>query len=94
MKKYSVSKEPYTCCKVHSEIKEPKIFDKAPNDEEATNDPLCEQKADYHLEMENAIERELRLKGNKITVESLIDNDYLNGEILKCLKQFPLLMLE
>ena len=70
-----------------------KVYDKAPNEEEAHNDPICRQKADYRLEMENAIERELRLTGNKITVESLVDNVYLNGEIQKCLKQCPLLTL-
>lgn len=71
-----------------------KIFDKAPNVEEATNDPICEKKSDFCLEMENAIERELRLTGNKITVDSLIDNTYLNNEIKLCLSKCPLLTLE
>lgn len=71
-----------------------RTYDEAPNEEEAKNDPVCEKRADCRLEMENAIERELRLTGNKISVESLIDNSYLNGEILVCLKQCPLLMLE
>lgn len=70
-----------------------KVYDKAPNEEEATNDPICRQRADYRLEMENAIERELRLTGNKITIESLVDNAYLNGEILTCLNKCPLLTL-
>ena len=64
---------------------EHKVYDDAPNEEEEKNDPICARKADYCLEMENAIERELRLTGNKITVESLIDNTYLNGEIMKCI---------
>ena len=70
-----------------------KKFDDAPNDEEAKNDPLCEQKADYKLEMENAIEREQRLKGIKITVDSLVDNTYLNEEIKLCLSKCPFLTL-
>jgi hypothetical protein len=70
-----------------------KYFDKAPNEEEAKNDPLCEQKADYKLEMENAIEREQRLKGIKITVDSLVDNSYLNNEIKLCLLKCPFLTL-
>lgn len=74
-------------------VKEWKQLDEAPNEEEAKNDPICAKKADYCLEMENAIERELRLTGNKITVESLIDNTYLNGEIMKCLSKCPLLTL-
>ena len=75
------------------ELREFKIFDKAPNEEEAKNDPICEQKADYCLEMENAIEREQRLKGIKITVDSLIDNTYLNEEIKSCLMKCPFLTL-
>lgn len=71
-----------------------KIYDDAPNEEEATNDPICERKADYRLEMENAIEKTLRETGVKITPDSLIDNSYLNGEILTCLKKCPLLTLE
>lgn len=71
-----------------------KVFDEAPNDEEATNDPICERKADYRLAMENAIERELRVNGNKITVDSLVDNTYLNEEIKLCLSKCPLLTLE
>ena len=68
-----------------------KLFDGAPNQEEAENDPICERKADYKLEMENAIEREYRLTGNKITVDSLIDNIYLNNEITICLSKCPFL---
>ena len=71
-----------------------KVYDLAPNDEEATNDPICEKKADYCLEMENAIEREQRLKGIKITVDSLVDNTYLNEEIKKCLNQCPFLSIK
>jgi hypothetical protein len=77
-----------------SGFREWKQYDDAPNEEEAKNAPICAKKADYCLEMENAIERELRLTGNKITVESLIDNTYLNGEISKCLSKCPLLTLE
>lgn len=70
-----------------------KLYDVAPNEEEATNDPICEKKADYKLEMENAIEREQRLKGIKITVDSLVDNTYLNEEIKLCLSKCPFLTL-
>lgn len=77
-----------------TENREWKQYDDAPNEEEAKNDPMCAQKADYRLEMENAIERELRLTGNKITVESLIDNTYLNKEISVCLSKCPFLMLK
>jgi hypothetical protein len=71
-----------------------KVYDEAPNDEEAENDPICERKADFRLSMENAIERELRVNGNKITVDSLVDNTYLNEEIKLCLSKCPLLTLE
>ena len=70
-----------------------KVFDLAPNAEESYNDPLCQENADYKLEMENAIERELRLTGNKITVDSLVDNTYLNEEIRLCLEKCPFLTL-
>ena len=75
-------------------IKDDKVYDDAPNEEEAKNDPICRQKADYCLEMENAIEKTLKETGVKITPESLVDNSYLNGEILTCLKHCPLLTLE
>jgi hypothetical protein len=71
-----------------------KVYDKAPNAEEAENDPICARKADARLEMENAIDREFRLTGNKITVDSLIDNTYLNEEIKLCLLKCPLLTLQ
>jgi len=71
-----------------------KKYDPPPNEEEAIQDPICEKKSDFCLEMENAIERELRLTGNKITVDSLIDNTYLNNEIKLCLSKCPLLTLE
>lgn len=70
-----------------------KRFDQAPNAEEATNDPLCEKKADYCLELENAIERERRLTGNKITPESLVDYSYLINEITTCLSKCPFLTI-
>lgn len=71
-----------------------KIYDKAPNAEEAENDPICAVKSDTRLAMENAIDREFRLTGNKITVDSLIDNTYLNEEIKLCLLKCPLLTLQ
>lgn len=77
-----------------SGVREWKQYDEAPNVEEATNDPLCEQKADFRLELENAIERELRLTGNKITPESLVDNSYLINEITTCLSQCPSLIIQ
>lgn len=71
-----------------------KYFDKAPNSEEAVNDPLCEQKADYRLELENVIERTYRETGNKITAESLVDDSYLIKEITKCLTSCPSLTIQ
>ena len=70
-----------------------KLYDPPPNEEESIQDPICEAKADYKLELENAIEREKRLSGNTITPESLIDNTYLNEEIRLCLMKCPLLSL-
>lgn len=70
-----------------------KEYDKAPNEEESYNDPLCEEKADYKLELENAIERMLRETGNKITTESLVDNSYLLNEITVCLSKCPFLTI-
>lgn len=71
-----------------------KVCDQAPNAEEATNDPLCQQKADYCLELENCIERERRLTGNKISPESLADYSYLIDEITECLCQCPSLTIQ
>jgi len=71
-----------------------RIFDKAPNDEEAKNDPICQQNADYHLELETVIERELRVNGNKITTDDLMDNTYLNEEIKLCLTKCPFLTIK
>lgn len=71
-----------------------KVYDEAPNAEEAENDPICACKSDTRLEMENAIDREFRLTGNKITMDSLIDNTYLNEEIKLCLLKCPLLTLK
>ena len=70
-----------------------KEYDSAPNEEEEHNDPICEEKSDAKLELENAIEREKRLKGNIITSESLIDNIYLNEEIMLCLSKCPFLTI-
>ena len=69
-------------------------LDAPPNGEERHNDPLCQENADYKLEMENTIERELRLTGNKITVDSLVDNTYLNEEIRLCLQKCPFLNIK
>lgn len=71
-----------------------KLYDVAPNEEESIQDPICEAKADYKLELENTIEREKRLTGNTITTESLIDNTYLNEEIRLCLMKCPLLNIK
>ena len=71
-----------------------RFFDKAPNEEEAYQDPLCAVKADYHLDLENTIERELRITGNKITSDSLIDNSYLIKEITICLSKCPFLTIQ
>ena len=92
VKKYCIKK--YDKSSFEWSEKEYKVYDMAPNEEEATNDPICEKQADYRLEMENAIEKSLRETGVKITPESLIDNSYLNGEILTCLKKCHLLTLE
>ncbi len=69
-------------------------YDGAPNSEEAENDPLCYKQSDYKLELENVIEREFRLNNNIITVESLVDNSYLNEEIKLCLTKCPFLTLK
>jgi len=70
-----------------------KKFDVAPNEEEEVQDPLCEAKADYRSELENAIEKHLREKGNKITVEALVDDSYLLNEITTCLSKCPFLTI-
>jgi hypothetical protein len=74
--------------------KETKVYDRAPNEEEALQDPLCEKKADCCLELENCIEREWRLTGNKITPEALTDYSYLIDEITECLRQCPFLIIQ
>jgi len=70
-----------------------RMYDKAPNAEEAENDPLCEKQADYKLELENVIEREFRKTGIKISPDSLIDNSYLLDEITLCLQRYPSLII-
>ena len=70
-----------------------KLYDKAPNEEEAVQDPLCIEKADYRLELENAIEKTYRERGIKITAEALVDDSYLINEITKCLTQCPFLKI-
>ncbi len=74
-------------------IKELRKYDEAPNEEEAVQDPLCEAKADYKLELENVIEKTLRETGIKITSESLVDNSYLLNEVTKCLEKHPSLTI-
>lgn len=69
-----------------------KKYDKAPNEEEAKQDPLIQELADDRLELENVIEREAR-NGNKITVADLLDNMYLNEEIRLCLAKIPFLKI-
>jgi len=69
-----------------------KLYDFAPNEEEAKNDPLVEGQADFKLELENVIEKEKR-NGNIITVDSLVDSSYLIDEITKCLHHCPFLTL-
>jgi hypothetical protein len=68
-----------------------KKFDDAPNAEEAFNDPMIQKGADYLLDLENVVEREERLTGNKITLGMIIDNTYLKEEIKVCLSKCPLL---
>lgn len=89
LSKYSLAQS-VDSCGISTPVK---MFDKAPNEEEAYNDPICEEKSDAKLELENAIEREKRLKGNIITSESLIDNIYLNEEIMLCLSKCPFLTI-
>ncbi len=69
-------------------------FDEAPNSEEAYNDPICQKNADYHLELETITERELRVNGNKITLDEVVDNTYLNEEIKLCLTKCPFLTIK
>ncbi len=71
-----------------------KVFDVAPNDEEAKNDPICEKNADFRLELENIISREQRLSGIKITVDDVVGNTYLNEEIKLCLTKCPFLTIK
>jgi hypothetical protein len=69
-----------------------KHYDSAPNEEEAKNDPLVMEKADFKLELEEVIGRE-KAKGNIITVDDLVDCSYLNEEIMLCLLKCPFLTL-
>lgn len=91
LKKYSVKSGMQHDSFTGGEIghKEWKQYDEAPNEEEAIQDPKCEAKADYKLELENVVERELRLTGNKISVNDLTYNTYLSGEIKICLSNHP-----
>ena len=91
LKKYSVGKERF----VHGgDWKDVKYYDKAPNAEEAENDPICENNADYRIELETVIAREQRVNGIKITTDDLIDNTYLNEEIKLCLTKCPFLTIK
>lgn len=99
LKKYSVEKR-YTTythpvCSSFSGIVETKTYDKAPNEEEAKNDPICEKNADFRLELENMTAKEERLhSGIKITPEAVLDNTYLNKEIKLCLMSCPFLTIK
>ena len=103
LKKYSLEEVPqYYRSKMKEEIAHKmspieKVFsikyDSVPNEEEAKNDPICEAKANYKLELENAIERHFRETGNKITTEALVDNSYLINEITTCLSKCPFLTI-
>jgi len=88
LKKYTIME----VCEGHGHYEFEKVFDKAPNEEEAKNDPLVEVQADFKLELENVIERE-KLKGNIITADDLLDSNYLIEEITKCLHHCPFLTL-
>jgi len=70
-----------------------RMYDSAPNEEEAKQDPLIQEHADDKLELENVIERETRL-GNKITVADLPNNTYLLNEVRLCLAKVPLLKIK
>lgn len=70
-----------------------KVYDQAPNEEEAVQDPLCEAKADYKLELENVMEKTLRETGIKIKAEDLVNNSYLLNEITTCLTKCPFLTI-
>src|ERR1035437_1621687 len=74
-------------------LTERRIYDKAPNEEESIQDPLCVERADYCLELENAIEKTQREKGIKITAEALVDDSYLINEITTCLSKCPFLTI-
>ena len=69
-----------------------RVYDAAPNEEEAKQDPLIQELADDRVELENVIEREAR-KGNKITVADLPDNMYPQEEIRLCLAKIPFLKI-
>lgn len=70
-----------------------KQYDESPNEEEEINDPLCEEKSDYNLELENVIEKTFRETGIKIKADSLVDNSYLLNEVTKCLSKHPSLTI-
>lgn len=76
------------------ELKLIRVFDDAPNEEESKNDPICQENADYRLELENVIQREQRINGIKINSDSVLDNTYLNEEIKLCLTKCPFLNIK
>lgn len=96
LKKYSTRSgpqyDPFTG-KV-AEYREWKQYDEAPNEEEAIQDPLCVAKSDYHLELENVIEKHFRETGIKIKADSLVDDSYLINEITTCLTKCPFLTIQ
>lgn len=71
-----------------------KVYDEAPNEEEAKNDPICAHNADFGLELENVIQREWRVNNIKITPDLVTDNTYLNEEIKLCLTKCPFLIIK
>jgi hypothetical protein len=94
LKKYSI--RDYEMGGLYKEprsVKNKKVYDEAPNEEEAIQDPLCVEKSDYRLELENSIEKTLREKGIKITADALVDDSYLINEITLCLSKCPFLTI-
>lgn len=61
-----------------------RIFTPPANEEERNNNPVILSMSDYKLEWENIN------KNNDISDEDLINNDYLNNEVLTALKQSKL----
>jgi hypothetical protein len=83
LRKYRNKKYPFPL----SFLPTKKEFDKAPNAEEAQNDPLLAKISDYHLDLEQVLD-------NKNSQQSLLGNSYLNREIKLCLTQCPFLTIQ